>query len=255
VNVTFCAAIGSQGIFTGSLTTPLIPWVSTFNGSVWHTVKLVLHRPTETVGRLWALASVSASHCVAVGSMWSGNAPGRTTALEDTWNGERWNENNTGVLDGVQNAQIIDGAACTRSYCMVTGEYRRPHMQRRFQLELMLESHQLFTEIASPGYLEDGFDTFSGCAGDGTCLFLEPGDLRNAPIVYFTNHSPSTERQLSLPETWNNLNSLSCASPRWCVVAGEESSTSPRPTVSILVWNGTTFSSAYLQSPEAKSSG
>jgi hypothetical protein len=254
VSPTFCAADGQEGPYSASLTAPVDPWVSTFDGSVWRTVLLAVHRPIDTGGTLYALACASASHCVAVGSLWSGSSGLlRSTAIDDTWNGARWTDNSTGVFDGLRNVQVIDEAVCSRAECVLTGEYGGTTARHRFQLKLMQGNHVLSTRRVGSGEI-DSFAPPSGCAPDGWCLVIVPSDVPNAngPIVYFTNQSVGAERRLAFPNPIvNGLQSLSCSSPRWCMIVGDEPpDTSLHPTVSILVWNGAAIISAYLHSPE-----
>jgi hypothetical protein len=257
----FCAASGSEDpslsncVLCEGAPTP-VPWVSTFDGSVWHTVTLKVPRPG---GLLDVLSCASASQCIAGGSMWP---PGTSdlvtsTAIEDTWNGVRWSEDSTGVISGLRDVQAIDDVACAPRGCMLTGEYGGPKNRHRFQLKLTRGRQLLFTQRVDPGELEN-FNTLTGCGQDGWCLLIVQGGVPNVngPPVYFTNQSVGTERQLVVPRSIvdvYDLDSLSCASSRWCMAVGIiPFSASLHPTIPIVVWNGTAFVGAYLHSREVK---
>ena len=259
VSPTFCAAGGSEGPSANCVLCknppPPIPWVSTFDGSVWRTVTL---KVPHYGGILDALSCVSASHCIAVGTMWPKSSVLLTsTSIDDTWNGARWSDNRTGELNGLQDVQEIDAVACSRGGCVLTGEYGGLRARHRFQLNLMHGRHLLSTRKVGPGEL-DSLSAISGCTRDGWCLLMVPGDVPNSngPPVYFTSQHVDADRQLAIPRSIVNvydLVSLSCGSSRWCIVVGGIPwSTSVHPTIPVLVWNGTSIVSAYLQSLETK---
>jgi hypothetical protein len=251
VSASFCVTSGTSGPYSASLTAPITPWVSTFDGTAWRTVSVPLTRPRDSGGNFESLTCGGASLCIAGGSEWSGNSVLRSSsALEDSWNGSDWSANETGSIDGVPDAQVIDDAVCMHDQCEITGESGSFDDRYRFQVSVGLGRPLVTRHRVGAGNLENGL-ALSGCATDGSCQLIVPGDIPNAdgPYVYFSIGSLHVQHRLDVPDSISYLDALSCATSQWCMaVGGINWSVTPGRVVPVLVSNGRTFHSEYLLS-------
>lgn len=238
---------GGAGMLFVSTATVASLWLSTPTGASalsWSTVA----SPNQGVSTnyLNSVSCPSTTFCAAVGSA---AAPG----LIESWNGSAWS---IPVLPTPQGSPYLEGIACTStSACRAVGFYISASNDQVPLTESWNGSTWSITPSPSPNGAEDAVLLGVSCTAPSACTAV--------------GHSYNGSSDQTLIETWNGtawsivaspspaatgavtLNSVSCPSVSFCVVAGYDVPNSSTEATLIETWNGVSWSITSSPNPSA----
>jgi hypothetical protein len=231
VAATSCIAVGYYGPGPDSASSLVESW----NGSTWSVVP-------SPGGNLTGVSCVSATSCTAVGYGGSINA---STTLAESWNGSKWS-----IVPspnrGTGNRNVLAGVSCSSaSACVAVGSENSSTLDYSANiLHTLAESWQagkwsILSTVDQLGY-QDVLNGVS-CVSASFCVAVGfYKDSKKADQTLAESWNGSTWSTVTSPDEGsfaNQLNGVSCVSPKFCVAAGTDGD-----DTLIEFWNGTSWS-------------
>jgi len=239
-SATFCMAAGEYSTSSGGATL-----AERWNGKTWSVVTSP-NPASSTFSRLYGVSCTGPSSCIAVGSQYNATTKVAKTLVEQ-WNGKAWSIAADAVVTGAPTGAFLFGVACTSTtFCFAVGQRSVSGSVGATVLAERWNGHRwaivATPKVANARYLRLNAVSCTStryCAGVG--YYLPP----NAGPLPLTEHCNGT--------AWTNvpnantgelgegdlLVSVSCASPRSCIAAGEyELGGVGRPATFVEQWAG-----------------
>jgi hypothetical protein len=239
-SATFCMAAGEYSTSSGGATL-----AERWNGKTWSVVTSP-NPASSTFSRLYGVSCTGPSSCIAVGSQYNATTKVAKTLVEQ-WNGKAWSIAADAVVTGAPTGAFLFGVACTSTtFCFAVGQRSVSGSVGTTVLAERWNGHSwaivATPKVANARYLRLNAVSCTStryCAGVG--YYLPP----NAGPLPLTEHWNGT--------AWTNvpnantgelgegdlLVSVSCASPRSCIAAGEyELGGVGRPATFVEQWAG-----------------
>jgi hypothetical protein len=209
-----CIAVGGQ-------VTPAQMLAEEWNGSTWQMLPV-----PSTVPPMGALACVSGSKCLAVGSY------GQSVSAR--WDGTTWRGLKTPDPGGPQSG--LNGVSCpSATDCVAVGQAFTNNTSTQ-EIADQWNGHG-WRVMKTPPVLQFDYNANAvgvSCAGTSWCMAV--GEYDPPSAMMWTGHG--AWQQLTLPAGTGELLGVSCVSTTWCMAVGQDSTQSV-PTA--IDWNGSTW--------------
>ncbi len=255
-SASFCVAAGYYDNAAGDSQNLLVTW----DGSSWtidDSASFSSSGPQQDY--LSSVSCASPSFCVAAG--YYRNAAGESQNLLLTWNGSSWTLDDSASLStSISDVNLLTSVSCaSASFCVAAGYYENNAGEIQnllltwngssWSLDAAASLSTSATEINSLEGISCASASF--CVAAGTYLATSSGSSEHNLILTWNGSSWSLDAAASLSTSSsqdNQVTSVSCTSPSFCIVAGSYRSNvnvtkDPFLTQNfILSWNGTTWS-------------
>ena len=203
-----------------------------WDGSAWRLQPVAIPAGARNGSTLFAVSCPAANRCFAVGEYFTKSE--RSVALAEMWNGTRWMIQS---LPGAASNTLLLGVSCTApSACAAVGDHGS---------EIWNGTGWRFVPMTTPPggqALElNGVSCTSGSACTAVGFYFSPA---GGPLTLAETWNGTAWRVQATPnpitQGRNQLNSVSCTSPRACTAVGVDAASDFAPPGQFAeTWNGT----------------
>jgi hypothetical protein len=221
----WCMAIGNYQNFVAGPQVLIEAW----SGSTWSTIPTPNPVNAEDVD-LASVSCLSATACTAVGS-YESSTSGSVVTLVESWNGSNWSQVSSPNVSGDET--FLNGVSCaSASACMAVGGAENVEGGAE---QTLTESWNgsTWSIVASPnqGLGENNYLNGVSCRSATSCTAVGLYDSSGSkPLVESWN---GTTWSIAASPGTGNLNSVSCATAKFCIAVG---------SAGVVRWNGSTWS-------------
>jgi hypothetical protein len=237
-----CLAVGSEETSTSLNTAFAERW----NGSTWR----LLNIPNAPKTSLNAVACLSATHCVAVGSAVPAN-PSDTVTLAEVWNGSTWTAQSTPNPAGTTHAALTGVACRSATRCMAVGWFSRNTRHQFLLAERWNGSNWKLRATPEPtGATKIRFNAVS-CASATSCVAVGAVSAPSSDMLA-EGWNGTSWALVSPPDpsggSQSNLQAVSCTATTACTATGYYSTGGA--VVSLAErWDGTSWTQQSTPNP------